>query len=1038
MTRGGNSVPVLFFCAFQSLALFVAAQSDLTLNYHLQDQRPPVARVNQDWSFSLFPDTFTGSDDISYDATGLPSWATFDSDQLQFSGTPGDDDQTSSTVTLKASSSSGDSVSGDFVLLVSDADAPTVHSSIASQLPNASSLEPECVLKWDGALRIPPHEQFTMQFDLDTFADDDGSTIYYTCYTLDNTTLPDWLNFDNTTLSFKGTTPANGVFNFTLFGSDHYGYGDVQQHFMIRVDAHSFDLLQPLAALNATSGGPVNYTIPIEHLSIDHMNVTDQNITVPEVDLSAFPGLNFTEEDRHISGTMPDSLNTSSSDLSIPVTLKSSYSQYIQTKISVNIVKPLFSARDLPSLEVPYGKDFSKDLSDYLVDSDAEYSATFSPSSSSSWLKFDASKKMLTGTAPDQDSSSNLPKRADGNNTATVDFSAYNEDNGVEDDASMPITLNDGAKQVHDHPSGGLSHGAILAIAIVFGVLGGLALLALLVFCCCCCLKRRRQKKRAREAQQSPSSAGGISFDSQHSFTIVPLPFGKGKELKSEKGFEHDAVMVDRPAKKQGVLQQVQPQEQQQQQEQSPSSPQEHVQRSMPTEDSAPRRLTMLDPLGISGLGIHTSSPDANEATFQPQSTSSGNVQADASTWGSSKSSSLFYSDETHSNGHSSSNHSSGTNRSAPQQRSDFKPVGRTVKHSRRSSATSWISTGIRYISGTRQQDTPEISTSPAPSQGPPERRRVASSRLVPVREASIRTHSNESSPALTPSFVPASPMSMGSSPQLTSQPLLRVAEEFDDAPEPSPQQDRFSVASYEPDRSLEVAHSPIFFDAPLRLSQGTTGSSPAQDHPEWTPHLANGSTIQQVERQSRSLKRQSSLSSRHSAYTSASAQLEPGHIAVDVGAPFHFTPSLTPPPQLESPTRGGRRSTYTALLWSPDDPEQDGKLLPDWLHFADREIEFVSVSLKFFFFGVCLGCRVRSDLEHLQWGIPPQEEYGCTIGVQVIEHKHRNSPPMHDRQVSLPSTAAGGTVVCKLMIDLLDRRSSRIPEQDTFKTLAY
>lgn len=968
-----QTVPGLpsFLCTFSFLLLVVAAQqSDISLNYGLQEQRPPVARVGHAWSFQLLTDTFTGSaDDITYDASGLPSWASFDADQLAFTGTPGQDDADSTTVTLTASSGSGStssttSSSDDFVLLVSDEDAPTVEHSITQQLPNASSLEPECVLQWDGSLRIPPHEDFTIRFDLDTVvASDDSADIYYTCYAKDNTTLPDWLAFDNTTLSFKGTAPSTGVFDLTLFASDHYGYGDVQQHFTIRVDQHNFDLQQPLAALNATAGGPVNYTIPIDHLYIDHIQATDQNITVPKLDLSDFPGLNFTETDRLIFGTLPDSLNASSANVSIPVTLKSSYSQYIPTTIAINIVDGLFSASSLPDLELPYGKDFSKDLSDYLTDDNADYSASFSPSSSSSWLKFDAKKKMLTGTAPDMDSKdTRLIAQQTSDSDTTVDFSAYDPENGVEDAASLKVTLSDGAKQIHEHPSHGLSHGAIIAIAVVFGVLGGIALLALLAYCCILCLRRRKQRRHARDMQQqSPDSAAAISFDSQHSFTIVPLPFGKGKTLKTEKSFDHDAVLVDRPDPKSTAGADA---------HQSQQQPLEQSIR-LSKEPSAPRRLTMLDPLGIAGLGIsaqsqagsvssthHNNNDNPTDNAHHTATFQSGYTQADATTWGSSHSSSIFYSDETHSNGHSSSNHTnSSSNHSTPQQRNDFRPFSsRATRHSRSSSATSWISAGIRYISGSKQtQDTPRVDVSPAPSalSGKPV---TARSRLSPLNESPSRLQPRDGdhSPSgpLTPSLVPASPISVGNSPQLNSQPLLRAAEEeFDDAPESSPQKDRFSVASYEPDRSTEVAHSPIFFGTPPRSSTGTGGSIEGAGV-EWTPNLDNG-TIRPVERQGRAMGRKSSLSSRHSARTSASAAaaVEIGHMAVDVGTPFHFTPSLTPPPQLASPTRGGGggRSTYTAVLWSPDEPERDGRLLPDWLHFAEQEIEFVRWALPLF-----------------------------------------------------------------------------------------
>lgn len=982
--------------------LVAAAPEDVTLANGLQDQKPAVARVGQSWTFELLSDTFTSDEDLTYNASGLPSWASFDSAALSFSGQPSSDDKTTSRVTVTASSSSGSSTSDGFDLLVSDNSAPKINTPVSKQLPNASSLAPECVLEWSGALRIPPNQNFTMQFDLDTFKSDDSSSIFYDCFTKGNTTMPDWLAFDNSTLSFAGTTPSQGSkWDFVLSGSDVYGYGDVEQQFTISVDAHNFDLLQPLPALNATPGGEVNYTVALANIEIDHIDVVPQNITIPEIDLSALPGLNFTADDRLISGTLSESVDASASNLSIPITLKSSYSQHISTSIKVNLVDPLFSARDLPDLQLPYGKDFSKDLSTYFSDKDADYSAEISPSQSVSWLHYDASKKLLTGTAPQQDKDQR--KRADAQDAATVDFSAYDSSTGIRDTASMKVSLSQGVNEVHEEHHSGLSRGATIAVACVFGILGGLALLALLVYLCLCCCRRRKARQDARSSPPH-SMSGGITSDL--SFTMISLPFKPNQQSqeKAKQVFERDAVVVAPPVSNVGSA--------------NPPAYQKEgseQQRDNTCETLADtRRMTRVDPLGISGLDM----PHAGaKTTFEASSSTEGFQQVDASTWGSSNgSTSIFYSEEGSSNDHSSFSHG-GYNHSPPRQRSDFRPSdcsGESRRKASISSATSWISTGIRYISGGRTQEE-HFTPGGSPSSHPPPRPTIAQPRLVTLKELSLNRLSDASNGQLSPAMIPASPLD-GSSPQLNSQPLLRTEHDdssFDDAPEELSDTSRFSTASYEPDRSLEVAHSAIFFH----------DETPNTTQSEWSDSCHEcGPTIRPV---SQYTPRKQSMVSERTTDT-----LEANHMAVDIGLPFHFTPSLQPPPQLASPTRGGppsRRSTYVALTWEPDSKEQTGKPLPDWLHFSEEEMEFVRCFELY---------RSILWLTRLpQWGIPPAEEYGCTIGVQVVEHKnHSRVASPTDRRYS-----HDGNVVCRLFVDVLDRRSStKMPAQETFRTLTY
>ena len=79
----------------------------------LQDQR---TRVNRDFTYTFPADTFTDADAgdmLTYEATSLPGWLSFDPATRTFSGTPGSGDVGTLTVDVTASDGAA-SVSGAF------------------------------------------------------------------------------------------------------------------------------------------------------------------------------------------------------------------------------------------------------------------------------------------------------------------------------------------------------------------------------------------------------------------------------------------------------------------------------------------------------------------------------------------------------------------------------------------------------------------------------------------------------------------------------------------------------------------------------------------------------------------------------------------------------------------------------------------------------------------------------------------------------------------------------------------------------------
>ncbi len=151
-------------------------------------------------------------DTLTYSASGVPAWLSFDAATRTFSGTPANADVGTVTVTVRATDLAGAYVEDQFDIVVANTnDAPTVANPIADQ--NATE---------DSA--------FSFQFAVNTFADVDVSdTLTYSA-----SGVPGWLSFNSTTRTFTGT-PANA---------------DVGSH---TITVRATDLAAPLSRINLTS-----------------------------------------------------------------------------------------------------------------------------------------------------------------------------------------------------------------------------------------------------------------------------------------------------------------------------------------------------------------------------------------------------------------------------------------------------------------------------------------------------------------------------------------------------------------------------------------------------------------------------------------------------------------------------------------------------------------------------------------------------------------------------------------------------------------
>ncbi|GAA6055406.1 hypothetical protein JCM3770_006975 [Rhodotorula araucariae] len=537
------------------------------LVYPLQAQRPPVARVNEAWSFALLPGTFAGTGGAAVTlatASSLPTWASFDAASGTFSGTPTSADLGSTAVTVRATDSSdGTAATGRFTLLVVDPasdPAPYVRLPLASQLESAAAVSGGGSLTPGGALKVPPQWSFSFGFQQYTMENALRQKMYYSSFLRGSTSLPSWITFDNSTVTFDGLAPFQpGEYEIELVASERFGYGDARQSFTIAIAQHSFEIVGTngtgvgvFPTINATIGGPVNYSVPTGQLRVDNSTVTAADLASATADISQATFLAFDATTLSVTGEVPLSFAaTSGEGLPIPLTLVDQYNDTLKANLSLIVVPSLFNASAFPAMiDVQVGKKFEQDLSAFLAPSTASkrslpaslddftFTTSITPPEAASWLSFDATSFTLFGTAP-----GSIPAYE----SASVTLDALDPATSAISRASFVLSVTEGGGNSTfptSSPSAddrGLSSSAKLGLGLGLGL--GLPFLILTLVLAACCVRRRR--RRASAGEQGGKSVGGLlishprpmsaSPGQQGTFSSSTVTIGGSAHSKGEK-----------------------------------------------------------------------------------------------------------------------------------------------------------------------------------------------------------------------------------------------------------------------------------------------------------------------------------------------------------------------------------------------------------------------------------------------------------------------------------------------------------------------
>lgn len=416
---------VLLITTFLALQLIQSARSAPSISFPINSQLPPVARIDELFSYSFSPYTFRSDSNITYSLGDHPSWLSIESEERRLFGTPEEGnvdpgDVVGQPVQIIATDSTG-SASLDVTLVVSRNDAPEVKIPISDQVENFGPYSaPSSLLSY-------PSKAFEYSFDPDTFGSQTDGLNYY-AVSDDNSPLPAWMSFNTDSLTFSGTTPPfetlvqpPQTFNFELVASDVVGFSASSISFSIVVGSHKLTTDKPTINFNTTRGSLLSYEGLEDGIIMDGKPVKPGDLDVSTIDLPKW--LSFNTDTWEIEGTPGD--NDRSTNFTI--NFHDDFADTLSVLGVITVATSLFEST-FPNMEVMPGDKFELDLAPYFRDPD-DIQVTID-AGEDDWLK-------LNGL----NISGRVPESASGNSKISVE--AMSKSTGLKEIEALAISFVD-------------------------------------------------------------------------------------------------------------------------------------------------------------------------------------------------------------------------------------------------------------------------------------------------------------------------------------------------------------------------------------------------------------------------------------------------------------------------------------------------------------------------------------------------------------------------------------------------------------------
>lgn len=523
------------------------AQAAPNLVYPLMDQEPPVARIGKPFLFDLLPSTFSSTSNITYTTSSLPSWLAFDPYILLFYGTPSTSDAGQSAVTVTAADNTG-STTSDYTLIVTTYSSPDIHESFTTQIANPPLrvFASASALTGSSGVSIPPYWSFSLGFAYDTFrqsfSEPNNGELYFAAHQRGKTGLPSWLEFNNDSFTFNGVAPGNGTYTIVATGTDFWGYSAALTSFIIEVgEGEAVEMMkgENFTDLVTMARSQVDYKVDLSKVTLGGQAVSASDVVL-SLDNSGLPWLSLDRwvicffdrslliccsSTNTLTGTTPDQyLNGTITPFSVPITISpadTTSTLSFTTWLGMDILPSFFTTFSIPTVTANPSQSFSFSLTPYLHNHSAPINTTVNPTDASQWLVWYPSNLTLAGSVPKSVKYSEVDvtfQAMSAGLASTVELAAVSG-NALTSSTELKITMagvagsssstatagvpTSGTSRSSGH--GGLSKGAKIALAVVFGLLGVIALLMLLLLCC----RRRKTKAEEKEKDDADSFVAG-------------------------------------------------------------------------------------------------------------------------------------------------------------------------------------------------------------------------------------------------------------------------------------------------------------------------------------------------------------------------------------------------------------------------------------------------------------------------------------------------------------------------------------------------
>lgn len=528
------------------LSLVSSTEGLLYVGFPMNEQLPNVARVNEQYSFTLAETTYkSNGGSVEYSASNLPGWLSFDGGSRTFSGIPRSDDVKEFDITLTGKDTlDGSTLSNKYTMIVSS----SLGLHLSSNDVMFTQIAKDGNTNGHDALVVKPGDKINIKFEKSVFEKYENATrpiVAYYGRSQDRSSLPNWLNFNSDDLSFTGTVPyvtsdvAPSVqYGFSFIGSDYKGYAGAEGIFKLEIGAHQLSTsLNKTLKINGTFNYPFEEVVPIfSDVFLDNKTISRENIsqiyTKNNPKYVSFHDNNFT-----LTGVFPDS----STHDNFSVVIEDVFGNSVSIPYLFEAIGSVFTG-SLKDVNATRGKFFQYQL---LNSSFTDNQTKISVDYDASWLSYSKSNRTFTGDVPknfdklvvnvtassdyDEESKTFSIKGVDPKSLSSSSSSSKPSSTSQLSAKSSSLASNSAAARAGHKKS---SNGALakgLGIGLGVGIPVLLALLAALFFCCCY-RKKRNEEKSEPDLEKDDGSTKitgpgiGKTYDmDDHSETAKPL-----------------------------------------------------------------------------------------------------------------------------------------------------------------------------------------------------------------------------------------------------------------------------------------------------------------------------------------------------------------------------------------------------------------------------------------------------------------------------------------------------------------------------------